>query len=138
MASAERLGEAYEYFTAFAERCVALGMADGESWGRAALLTRQLTVRFGAVSDAVERDLRKTSLAELDAIGERLLSARTLEEALGGALGIPDPTPEEHLAQRREAILALFRKRPALAVELLRDLLGVSLPDHAEVRILKR
>jgi hypothetical protein len=34
-----------------------------------------------------------------------------------------------------EALLMLFRNRPALAPELLRDALHVSLPDYTEVRI---
>jgi hypothetical protein len=34
-----------------------------------------------------------------------------------------------------EALLMLFRNRPALAPELLRDALHVPLPDYTEVRI---
>jgi hypothetical protein len=34
-----------------------------------------------------------------------------------------------------EALLMLFRNRPALAPELLRDALHVELPDYTEVRI---
>ncbi len=124
MAVAARVSEAHEYLTDFAKRCIALGMADGESWGRAALITRQLALRFGPISPAVEDDLRKTPIAELDAIGERVLSASTLQQALGGEFDLPDSTPEEHLSQYREVILALFRNRPALVAELMRDVLG--------------
>jgi light-regulated signal transduction histidine kinase (bacteriophytochrome) len=50
---------------------------------RAALLERQLTRRFVLLpAEAVER-LSAATIDELDAIGERLLSAATLEEALG-------------------------------------------------------
>jgi hypothetical protein len=34
-----------------------------------------------------------------------------------------------------EALLELFRNRPTLAPELLRDVLRVALPAHTEVRI---
>ena len=34
-----------------------------------------------------------------------------------------------------EALLMLFRNRPALAPELLRDALHVELPDYTEVRV---
>jgi len=69
----------YEYQSEFAKRYVALGRAEG----RATLLTRQLTLRFGTLAaDAVAR-LGTASIDELDAIGERLLTARTLQEALG-------------------------------------------------------
>ena len=38
-------------------------------------------------------------------------------------------------SQRHEALLELFRNRPALAAELLRDALGVELPEYTEVRL---
>ena len=73
----------YEYQSEFAKRYVALGRAEGRAEGRATLLTRQLTLRFGTLAaDAVAR-LGTASIDELDAIGERLLTARTLQEALG-------------------------------------------------------
>jgi hypothetical protein len=34
----------------------------------------------------------------------------------------------------RETVLELFRDRPTLAAELLRDALGVELPSYAEAR----
>lgn len=55
----------------------------GRAEGRAALLQRQLTLRFGPLtSEAIER-LSRGTIDELDAIGERLLTAQSLEEALG-------------------------------------------------------
>ena len=38
-------------------------------------------------------------------------------------------------SQLHEALLLLFRNRPALAPELLREALHVTLPDYTEVRI---
>jgi hypothetical protein len=55
----------------------------GETSGRAALVTRQLSVRFGPLDADVLRRLEHASIAELDAIGERLLDARILSEAFG-------------------------------------------------------
>jgi hypothetical protein len=81
----------YEYQSDFAKRFIGLGRAEGQAEGRAegqaegraALLQRLLTRRFGALSvETVER-LSAATIDELDAIGERLLSAATLEEALG-------------------------------------------------------
>jgi hypothetical protein len=68
----------YEYRSEFAKRYIGLGRAEG----RAALLQRQLTRRFGPLpATAIER-LSAASIDELDAIGERLLGAQSLEEAL--------------------------------------------------------
>jgi hypothetical protein len=77
----------YEYQSDFAKRYVAQGKAEGKAEGakagRSELLLRQLTRRFGAIPPAAEVRLAAASIEELDAIGERLLSARSLEEALG-------------------------------------------------------
>ena len=77
----------YEYQSDFARHYIAQGraegVAEGEAHGRAALIIRQLTVRFGAVDLTLESRIRRASVAELDAIAERLLSAGTLQEALG-------------------------------------------------------
>jgi hypothetical protein len=59
------------------------GRTEGEAAGRAALVCRLLTVRFGPLSAESEARVRSASIAELDAIGERLLTAPSLEEALG-------------------------------------------------------
>jgi hypothetical protein len=77
----------YEYQSDFAKRYIGLGRAEGraegQAEGRAALLQRQLTRRFGALpTDAVER-LSVATIDELDNIGEQLLTAQSLEEALG-------------------------------------------------------
>jgi hypothetical protein len=73
----------YEYQSDFAKQYIGVGRAEGEARGRAALLRRQLTRRFGVLPiEAVER-LSAATIDELDAIGERLLSAQSLDEALG-------------------------------------------------------
>jgi hypothetical protein len=44
-----------------------------------------LATRFGALSDAIEARVRKIDNAELDEVAERLLTAGTVQEALGMA-----------------------------------------------------
>ena len=81
----------YEYQSDFAKRYIGLGRAEGhaegraegQAEGRAALLQRLLTRRFGALPAEVTGRLSAATIEELDAIGERLLSAQSLEEALG-------------------------------------------------------
>ncbi len=73
----------YEYQSDFARRYVAQGRAEGEVRGRADLLARLLAVRFGPLTAEVHSRILSASAAQLDAMGERLLTARTLQEALG-------------------------------------------------------
>jgi predicted transposase YdaD len=85
----------YEYQSDFARRYVAQGIEEGiergmekgiergKLQGRADLVIRLLGVRFGAISEDIKLRIAAASLTELDAIGERLLSAKTLQEALG-------------------------------------------------------
>jgi predicted transposase YdaD len=80
----------YEYQSDFARRYVAQGRqegrqegrAEGRTEGRADLLTRQLTLRFGPLPDAAHAQLASASIEQLDAMGERLLSASSLQEVL--------------------------------------------------------
>jgi len=84
----------YEYQSDFAKHYVAQGKAEGRAEGRlegevhgqragkAALVVRLLTLRFGTLSEDVQARIAQSSIAELDAIGERLLIATTVEEAL--------------------------------------------------------
>ena len=65
----------YEYQSDFARRYVAQG--------RAAVIVRLLTVRFGILDPGLETRIQQASVAELDAIAERVLSACTLQQALG-------------------------------------------------------
>jgi hypothetical protein len=77
----------YEYQSEFARRYYGQGKEDGrvegKAEGRADLLTRQLTLRFGALPPAALARISAAASAELDAIGERVLTAQTLEDALG-------------------------------------------------------
>ena len=57
-------------------------MAEGLAHARA-LLTRLLTHRFGQIDAQALALIQCVSVADLDAIGERLLTARTLQDALG-------------------------------------------------------
>lgn len=72
----------YEFQSEFARHYVALGRQEGRLEGRADIVRRQLTLRFGSLpADAAAR-VSAASADELDAIGERLLTAQTLDEAL--------------------------------------------------------
>jgi hypothetical protein len=73
----------YEYQSDFAKKYVAQGKESGEHSGRAALILRQLTARFGSLSDETRQRIEAASIAELEDIGERLLTARSVQEALG-------------------------------------------------------
>jgi flagellar biosynthesis/type III secretory pathway protein FliH len=90
---------AYEYQSDFARQYVAqgraegkeegkeegraVGRAEGEASGRAALIARQLTLRFGPLGATERSRILAASIAELDAMGERLLISQTLDEVLG-------------------------------------------------------
>jgi hypothetical protein len=73
----------YEYQSDFARRYVAEGEARGEAKGRAALLIRLLALRFGPLTQQAEMRIAEASIEQLDEIGERLLTAQTLDEAIG-------------------------------------------------------
>jgi hypothetical protein len=72
----------YEYQSDFARRYFGAGRVAGRAAGRAELVTRQLAMRFGALSEIVRKQIASSSIEELDEIGDRLLTAATLEEAL--------------------------------------------------------
>lgn len=59
------------------------GQAEGRVQGRAELVMRLLTIRFGTLGEEVMARIGTATPEQLDAIGERLLTARTLQEALG-------------------------------------------------------
>jgi hypothetical protein len=69
----------YEYRSEFARHYFGQGLAEG----RSTLLQRLLTRRFGPLPAEVTGRLSSATIDELDAIGERLLAAQSLEEALG-------------------------------------------------------
>lgn len=72
----------YEYKTDFAKRYYGQGLAEGKAEGCAELVLRQLSLRFGPVPAAVQVRIRGAAIEELDHIGERLLTAGTLDEAI--------------------------------------------------------
>jgi hypothetical protein len=65
----------YEYQSEFARRYFAQG--------RVEIVLKQLATRYGALSAAIAARVREASAADLDGIAERVLTARTLDEALG-------------------------------------------------------
>ena len=77
----------YEYQSEFARRFygqgVEAGIARGVERGRVELLLKQLTMRYGALSATMADKVRKASAAELDGMAERVLTAKTLDEAVG-------------------------------------------------------
>ena len=69
----------YEYQSDFARRYV----AQGKTEGRVEMVLRLLLLRFGPLTEAVQARLSSAPDARLDAVAERILTAQTLEEALG-------------------------------------------------------
>ena len=65
----------YEYQSEFARRYYGQGRMD--------LLLKLLAKRYGELSTAVATRIREAPAAELDGIAERVLTANTLDEALG-------------------------------------------------------
>lgn len=76
----------YEYKTEFAKRYYGQGLsegkAEGRTEGRAELVLRQLTRRFGDLPEDIRARVRGADIGELDQIGDRLLTAGSLNEAL--------------------------------------------------------
>jgi hypothetical protein len=73
----------YEYQSEFARKNYAHGLAEGKAAGQADLVERLLSRRFGKLSDDVRGRISTATTEELQKIAERLLSAQTLQEALG-------------------------------------------------------
>jgi hypothetical protein len=89
----------YEYLSDFARRYVAEGRTEGKAEGRVEgkaegrtegkaegrveMVLKLLVLRFGSLSDFAQTRIRTARDAELDAVAERILTAQTLEEALG-------------------------------------------------------
>jgi hypothetical protein len=57
------------------------GWAKGKAEGRMELILKLLALRFGALPDAIQTGVRSAQDAQLDAVAERMLTAKTLEEA---------------------------------------------------------
>jgi hypothetical protein len=73
----------YEYQSDFAKRFVAQGRAEGKAEGKASIVVRLLARRFGALPPEAADRIAAASADDLDTIAERLLTAHSLEEALG-------------------------------------------------------
>lgn len=72
----------YEYQSEFARKYVSQGRAEGEARGRAEVVLKQLTLRFGPLPEAAVQRVRSATISELDAYAERLLDAKTLGDVL--------------------------------------------------------
>ena len=59
------------------------GTAEGEAKGKAELLLRQMSLRFGALSDATREKVLGAKPEQLDVWAERVLTGANLEEVLG-------------------------------------------------------
>jgi len=71
--------EKYQYRSEFAKRYYGQGLAEG----RAELILKLLTLRFGDLPEAARTAIQAARIEELDRVGERLLTAASLEQALG-------------------------------------------------------
>jgi hypothetical protein len=76
------LGFNYEYQSEFARRYYGKGKAEGNAEGRASIVIEQLNSRFGALTDADRSRVSSAHEQALSEVAQRVLTARTLEEAL--------------------------------------------------------
>lgn len=76
----------FEYQSDFARKYFAEGRAEGQASGevrgRAAVLVKQLQLKFGPLPDAVAARVHSASLEQLDAWVERVLSAATIDDVM--------------------------------------------------------
>jgi hypothetical protein len=72
----------YEYQSDFARRYYGQGKAEGKAEGRIEIILKLLALRFGPLTEAVQVRVRGAQDAQLDAVAERMLTAKTLEEAV--------------------------------------------------------
>jgi len=76
----------YEYQSHFARRYVAQGEAQGRLEGRIDIILKLLALRFGPLTEAAQTRVRGAQDSQLDTLAERMLTAPTLEEALGSCV----------------------------------------------------
>jgi predicted transposase YdaD len=80
----------YEYQSHFARRYVAQGEAqgrlEGRMEGRMDIILKLLAMRFGPLTEAAQTRVRGAQDSQLDTLAERMLTAPTLEEALGSCV----------------------------------------------------
>ena len=134
-----------------ARRYVSIGRArgrpEGEARGRAELVLKQLTLRFGPLPDVTVQRVRAATIAELDAFAERVLGAKNLDEvlvpasdlvlaSLSGAarkaLQAMDPAKYEY--QSEFARRYVSQGRAEMVLKLLTLRFG-RLPAEAEARV---
>ena len=81
----------YEYQSDFARRYFGQGKAEGRAEGRTEgrlegrveIVLKLLALRFGPLPEAAQTRVRSAQEAQLDTVAARVLTAHTLEEALG-------------------------------------------------------
>ena len=73
----------FEYQSDFARRYFGEGKAEGRIEARVEMTLKLLALRFGPLPDETQTRVRSAQDAQLDTIAERLLTAQTLEQALG-------------------------------------------------------
>jgi hypothetical protein len=71
----------YEYQSEFARRYYGQGVAQG----RAEIVLKQLATRYGKLSAEIAARVQSASATDLDGIAQRVLTAQTLDEALGSS-----------------------------------------------------
>jgi hypothetical protein len=59
-------------------------LEEGRAEGRAEILLRQLSIRFGPVSKRIETRVRKANPEELDRWAERVLTVASIREVFSG------------------------------------------------------
>ena len=70
----------YEFQSEFAKRYLSQGRTEGRAEGEVTLLSKLLTVKFGALDSATVDRLSRASTAEVECWAERILTATTLDE----------------------------------------------------------
>ena len=74
----------YEFQSEFAKRFLAEGREEGRAAGRfegrAEIVIKQLTLRFGPLSDDLTARVKAANTDELDQLAERVLTAASLDE----------------------------------------------------------
>ena len=77
----------YQYRSEFVLRyfgfAKAEGLTEGRMEGRLEIILKQLTLKFGPLPDEIQTRVRGAQEAQLNILAERMLTAQTLEEALG-------------------------------------------------------
>lgn len=78
---------AFKYQSDFARRYVAQGIAEGKVEGRLEgrldIILELLAIRFGPLPESIQTRVRGASTEQMYAVGKQVLTAQTLEEALG-------------------------------------------------------